>query len=238
MGIFVIMAFTMLMDLFCLLYRKFNLTILFVFFALAQTTFAQPPNCTLSPTVRCNPVGGGSVYLMTSSNGGSTGSADFTFDTMGKYLTGITQSGVTTLKLTVTELAAPCRWQLHANIDNGGVAPNTEWELVTPYSAAGPPHALINLLQLRIRNECNTSLSGTGFVNIANTGANIDIVESPGVSIAPGACTGVNVNRPGSYLTNYGEFSFTVDYRIVFPALVYRPGVYQVTVRYCLTEDI
>ncbi|MBN8703576.1 MAG: hypothetical protein J0M08_10955 [Bacteroidetes bacterium] len=196
--------------------------------------FAQPA-CVVSPTSFCNPVGGGSVYLMSTSS-----NVDLTFDSFGKFVGGITQSGGTVLKLAITEAAAPCRWQLHANVDNGGgLTPVTEWELITPYGAAGPPHPTVDLLDMRIRNQCNTSLSGTSFVDIPNINQTIDIVENPGADVLPGAGTcalNQNVNTEGTYLTDYGQYAFTVDYRVL-PTLTLRPGIYQLTVRYCLTED-
>lgn len=202
-----------------------------IFGTLSLLSTAQPI-CPVSPTANCNPVGGGSVYLMT-----SAANVDMTFDTFGKYLSGITVNGATLLRLIVTEAVPDCRWQLHINIDNGGVAPINQWEQITTYGNPGPPNPTVNLMQVRVRNACNTSLTGTNFVNIANINQTIDVVESPGMNNPPGVgCPGSNVNRPGSYLTNYGEYSFIMDYRVI-PNFSFMPGLYQLTIRYCLTED-
>lgn len=201
------------------------------FLLITNAGFAQPA-CNISPTTNCDPIGSGSVFLMSSAT-----NVDMTFDTFGKYLSGITVNGASLLRLVVTEAVAPCRWQLHVNIDNGGIAPITEWEPLVAYGAVGPPHPTVDLLQVRVRNACNTSLSGNNFVTVPNINTAIDIVDSPGISNASGGCAGINVNSPGSYLTNYGEYSFVLDYRVI-PTFAFRPGIYQLTVRYCLTEDI
>lgn len=198
---------------------------------LSSKSFSQAPNCVVSPTSNCNAVGSGSVYLMSTST-----NLVFTFDTFGKFLSGVTENGGTTLKLVVTEALAPCRWQLHVNIDNGGLAPINEWEQLATYGSPGATNPSVNLLQIRARNECNTSLTGNNFFTVANTGVTTPIIQNPGVTQAAGTCL-PNINGPGSYLTNYAEYHFTMDYRII-PTLNLRPGMYQLNVRYCLTEDI
>jgi len=199
-----------------------------------SSAFAQPA-CTPSPTSNCEDVSSGSVYLMS-----SAANVDFTFDSFGKFVSGITINGATLLRLIVAEVAVPvtpCRWQLHANIDNGGVFAINEWEQITDYGNPGPPYPTVDLMQIRVRNACNTPLIGTGFNTLMNINQTLDIVDSPGFDFGPSGCAGTNVNRPGSYLTNYGEYSFIMDYRIL-PTFAFKPGVYQLNVRFCLSEDL
>lgn len=221
----------------CPLFLRRVILILTILFSL--TKLSAQPACTPSPTFNCEDVTTGSVYLMA-----SAANIDMTFDSFGKFISGITVNGATLLRLTVAEVAAPvtpCRWQLHANIDNSAfLATNTIWEQIYDYGTPGPPYPTIDKMQIRVRNACNTSLTGAGFANILNTTQSIDIVESPGVSNnpgIPGVCPGTNVNRPGSYLTNYGEYAFAIDYRVL-PTTTFMPGIYQLTIRFCLSEDM
>ena len=206
-----------------------------VLFLYSFTSFAQPA-CNASTTLNCNDDGAGTDFLMSTAT-----NQVFTFDSFGMFMGGITRSGATNLKLTITESAMAtddCRWQLHANVDNNGWAFNNEWELLTAYAATGTA-APLDMLQLKVRNECNTPLPGVQvFSSIATTAGTFPIVENAaGTSNEPGTCSGLNVNRPGSYLdiTNYGEYHFAIDYRVI-PVLGMQPGVYEVTVRYCLSE--
>ena len=105
------------------------------------------------------------VMLMLS----STTNVDFTFDTFGKYLGGITENGVSQLKVTVDNSLTnnpDCRWNLVIYIDNSSnpATPSDEWELLSPHTSSGSSPK-INQLQIRVRNRCNTSITGNGFFN-------------------------------------------------------------------------
>ena len=192
-------------------------------------SFGQPPTCAISPTPNCT----GNFFPFPS----PPENHDFTFDTFSKYVNGITYNGATTIKVVVNEIVAgTCRWRLHLMADHNAGAVN-EWELVTPYGAAGSTPD-VDILEVRIRNACNTSLTGNGFVPMQDKGLEIDIITNENLdpNADAGDC-GTNVNGPGSYLTNYGEYSFIIDYRIVPGMNNLRPGNYTLTLRYCLTED-
>jgi hypothetical protein len=189
-------------------------------------------NCNVSLTSNCNPTGAGSQCVIT---GEST--INFTFESFGDFLTGGNVFGASILKMIVGENVAPladCRWRLNVHMDNNGGAP-TAWEQVYAYGANTSPLPDVNILEMRLRNQCNTSLTGSTYATLATTASNIDVVESPGVSNNSGTCSSTNVNRPGSYLNNFGEYSFAIDYRLK-PTLNVQPGIYRLNVRYCITE--
>ncbi len=170
---------------------------------------------------------------------GST-NLDFTYDTFGKYLGGITQNGVTRLKINVSNsvmLNPDCRWNLVVYIENGnGGTPNTEWESVYSQSSSGTPPQ-VDMLQMRINNRCNTSQTGSQFFNVPVTvGQAIMVITNTGITIPAGSCT-TNVNGPGNATTNYDEYTFDIDYRLQ-PGVGLRSGVYQLRVKFVLTEAI
>jgi hypothetical protein len=165
---------------------------------------------------------------------------DFSYDTFGKYLAGQTQNGVTKLKVTVSNDInnnPSCRWNLVLYVENGSVTTaNTDWEQLQSQSTSGT-NPKIEMLQLRVRNNCNTSLTGNQFFNVPLiSGTPILIISNTGITIPAGSCI-TNVNGPGNPISNYNEFTFDIDYRIV-PTVGVKSGTYQVKLRYLLTEDI
>lgn len=189
-------------------------------------------NCNVSLTSNCNPTGAGSQCVITGEP-----TINFTFESFGDFLTGGNVFGASILKMIVGENVAPladCRWRLNVHMDNNGGLP-TEWEQVYAYGTNTAPFPNVNILEMRLRNQCNTSLTGSNYATLATTANNIDVVESPGVSNNSGTCSATNVNRPGSYLNNFGEYSFAIDYRIQ-PTLNIQPGIYRLNVKFCITE--
>lgn len=174
------------------------------------------------------------VRLSVSSNA----NVDFSFDTFGEYMAGITQNGSTKLKVAVSNSLnnnPSCRWNLVILVENASAttAP-TEWEQLQSNSTSGTAPQ-IDMLQLRIRNNCNTSLTGNQFFNVPiTTGTPIIVISNNGITTPAGSCT-TNVNGPGNSITNYNEYSFDIDYRIV-PTNGVRSGVFQLKVKYLLTE--
>ncbi|MBP9186352.1 MAG: hypothetical protein KBE91_03070 [Bacteroidia bacterium] len=163
---------------------------------------------------------------------------DFSFDTFGEYLGGITQNGSTKLKVAVSNSLnnnPACRWSLVIYVENASVAtPPTEWEQLQSSSTSGATPK-IEMLQLRIRNNCNTSQTGNQFFNVpATTGTPIIVISNNGITTPAGSCT-TNVNGPGNATANYNEFNFDVDYRIL-PTAGVRSGIFQLKVKYLLTE--
>lgn len=163
------------------------------------------------------------------------GNLDFTFDNFSKYNGGVTFSGATLLRLKVLANDASCKWVLRMYIDNnGGGTPMNEWETSFPYSVSGLKPTL-DLIQVKVYNGCNTPISSGIYQNFAaSNGAPIDIINDATLNVA-GSCI-TNVNGAGSYLTNYNEYSFTIDYRIV-PGLTYAAGMYTLNIHFCLVEE-
>ncbi len=177
-----------------------------------------------------------SVSMPTVSN------VDFTFDTFAKYIGGITQNGATLIRVNVSNsinFDPDCRWRLSVIVDNNPLAgtPPNEWETLTNYTSSGTPPQ-IDALEIRIRNACNTPLTGAAFVNLLSNHADaFDIIDfNGGVTIPAGSCI-TNVNGPGSYLTNYNEYNFTIDYRIT-PGLSLRSGIYQISLKFLIIEEL
>lgn len=165
---------------------------------------------------------------------------DFTYDTFGKYLGGITQNGVTRLRINVSNNITnnpDCRWNLVVYIENGGSGtPNDEWESVYSQSLSGNPPKL-DVLQMRITNQCGTSQTGNQFFDVPiAVGTPIMVITNTGVTIPAGSCV-TNVNGPGNSSTNYDEYNFDIDYRIQ-PGVGLKSGIYQLKIRYVLAEAI
>jgi len=203
--------------------RKFLLIIFTLL--LVDDCFAQPM-CQASPTANCM-----GSFIPTPS---MPENHDFVFDDFKKFLNGITYSAATTLKLNIAGPA--CRWKLHIYIDNIGSVNPDEWILNNAYGAGTAPIPDLDILDIRITNECNTPIP-VGFNSIPDRTQMIAVIDN---NFAPDANAGdcnTNVNGQGDFLSNYREFHFKIDYKVT-PGLNTRPGNYQVVVRYCLTEDI
>jgi hypothetical protein len=167
---------------------------------------------------------------------------DFTFDSFAKYIGGITQNGASIIRVNVSNsvtLDPDCRWSLSVIVDNNPLSgtPANEWESLVNYTTSGNAPQ-IDMLEIRIRNACNTSLTGGGFVNLLNNhGDFFNIIDfNGGVTIPAGSCI-TNVNGPGSYLSNYNEYNFTIDYRIT-PGLNLRSGIYQLSIKFLIIEEL
>lgn len=175
---------------------------------------------------------------------------EFFFDSFSKYRGGITLNGSTILKLKVaastSSLATgPCQWKLVMIVSNGSSTatptPLSEWETLTTYGAGSTvAKPSIDFLQVRVSNGCNTpKLSGQWQQFQPADGDMIEIINPTSVVVPPGAgagCSGGETNGAGTYLgSDYNEFSFTVDYRIV-PNVGLTPGRYELFIKFCLVE--
>lgn len=168
----------------------------------------------------------------------SAGNVDFTFDSFSKFNGGITMSGSTFLRLRVLPNNPTCKWILRMYIDNnpGGGTPVNEWETLNTYGTSGITPAL-DLIEVKVYNSCNTPInSGVYQTFVPVNGSSIDIINDV-LAINPAGSCITNVNGAGTYLTNYSEYNFTIDYRIT-PGLNFIPGMYQVSIKFCLVEDV
>jgi len=172
----------------------------------------------------------GSQFLMS-----TPGNVDFVFDEMREYVTGITLSGKTMLRLDVREdIAGACKWKLIMYIDNNMHLPDFEWEPLVTYGTTGANPEL-GLIEVKVYNGCGTPLQ-SGVYQVFNN-IQYDVIEiiPDGPRIIPAPCDGSQVNGPGSYVTDYNEFNFTIDYRIK-PGYLLRSGAYQIKIHFCLVE--
>lgn len=211
----------------CIIICFFGVCLLF------KTTYSQPP-CTNPVTSNCSDaVSGSSRFYMSTS-----GNIDFAFTDMKKYISGITYSGATQLRLKIDEInPGSCRWRLLMYVDNNNVLPPNHWEVLNTYGSVGSIPEL-DLIQVKVYNGCGTPLN-SGVYQIFAGNNQYDILEIipplPNTNPA-GTCDGSTpTNGPGSFLTHYNEYNFTVDYRIV-PGFNHRPGTYQLNIRFCLVE--
>jgi hypothetical protein len=170
---------------------------------------------------------------------------DFVFDSFREYEGGIDQYGSTILKLKVSNNPALiCKWKLYVVISNNlwGVA--TDWNTRATYgsgSAANNPP--LDLLKLRITNNCNTpdqTIWNTWktfgvFPASAVSGDLIYIIDDPIDLNLPGSCSGIQVNSAGSYLTDYSEYTFNIDYSIK-PGFSFIPGFYDLKLTFYIAE--
>lgn len=211
-----------------MLKKNTHLLNLILLLLLHGTASAQ---CGPPPASNCQGVPNSSMLLS------GNGNIDLSFDSFQDYINGITVSGATMLRLTVKANNASCKWKLRVYVDNNPSAPTPvdEWESINSYTTAGSV-PLIDLLEVKIYNGCNTPLNSGIYQRFAPVnGSYIDIIND--IALTPaGSCTG-NVNGAGSYLTNYKEFSFTIDYRMK-PGIGYKAGAYQLSLRFCLVEDV
>lgn len=164
---------------------------------------------------------------------------DFVFDKFSQYTGGIIMSGSTELHVRVDALTAACKWSLKMTVDNnvGATMPAaTDWYKAITYGlgTVGTTPQL-DLIEVKVYNGCNTPIASGSYQNfVAATGSSIDIIND--VVMNPAGTCALNVNGPGSYLTNYNEYTFNIDYRIV-PGFNFAPGLYQLKINFCLVEN-
>lgn len=167
-----------------------------------------------------------------------------TFNDFTKYNTGITLRSVARLRVRVENkdpIDLDCSWKLRMFIENNSGAGTDidKWEEISLYGNGNANQPLISDLEIRVTNNCGTPLD-TGFRSFTDVNDVLNIIEEmiPQVIVPAGSCTSSgtkNVNGPGSYLTNYDEYSFTVDLRFK-PEFKFNPGVYKLNIRFRLEE--
>ena len=171
---------------------------------------------------------------------GST-NATVTFDDFSKYNGGVTINNALTLRVTVDHQAVPdpdCSWFLNMEVFNnpGAGTPADEWEELLQYGSGSSNNPSLDILEIRVRNSCATSPINGTFQTFSNNGDITDIIQSMLPVTPAGSCT-TNVNGPGNYNANYDEYTFTIDIRVQ-PALSFNPGIYEMSVRFHLEENL
>lgn len=169
------------------------------------------------------------------------------FDSFGEYKGGITLNGSSIIRLKVAQWVippplGPCQWKLSMIVSNNGWAVPSDFETVVPYGGAGAGVTpALDLLEFRVNNVCNTPINSSLWQRFAPlTGSSVDLINNVIlVPSTPGICN-FQTNGEGSYLTNYNEYSFIIDYRLVpYDPLLgfkYRPGRYELHIKFCLQE--
>ncbi|HNQ13564.1 MAG TPA: hypothetical protein PKM16_10190 [Bacteroidia bacterium] len=209
---------------------QIGLTALLMFLLHASVSTAQ--TCGAPITANCNPYPDNEMLI-------ASNNTEFIFDSFTDYLGGITLSGSTTLRLKVDSGNVNCKWKLAMIIDNnpGGGTPATDWETLNTYGSSGTVPTL-DAIEVKVYNGCNTPINNNVYQTFfpALNGSNIDIINDVMLNTASTPCVpGVQVNSLGSYITNYNEFTFQIDYRVK-PGFVFNPGIYALKISFCLVE--
>ncbi len=167
--------------------------------------------------------------------------ASLTFDSFTDYQGGVTINSVATIRVRVEDQAIPdpdCRWFLYMEVYNnpGSGTPANEWETLFQYGAGTAPAPDIDILQIRVRNACQTSPLDGVFQTFTNDGDILEIIADL-LPLTPAGSCATNVNGPGDYLTNYDEFTFNIDIRVA-PGYLFSPGIYELGVKFHLEEQM
>jgi len=191
---------------------------------------AQCPGLSPGTHTLCDP-------LLSSISLAHSGNIDFSFDQFNEINGGITQSGSTQIRVKAkNNPTSACQWKLVMYVNNfSGTTTPTDWSKQQNYglSASGAIPKL-DLIEIRVDNFCHTPFNSGQWQRFAAlNGASIDIINSS--SLVPSGACSAQVNGDGDYLTNFGEFNFTVDYRII-PGVSKTPGVYTIKLTFCLSE--
>lgn len=160
---------------------------------------------------------------------------DFSFEQFNQYKGGIAFNGSSILKIKAQDNPGlTCKWKLIMIVQTMA-AGGTEWETTVPYSNISGIKPPLDLLEIRVSNQCGTPIKNMQFQHFDNANYAVLEIIDDNVLNTPGGCNGKQVNAAGSYLTNYGEYVFNIDYRIK-PNTIFTPGRYQISVKFCLTE--
>lgn len=152
----------------------------------------------------------------------------FDFNTVQKYLVGITQINVCELNID----AVGTQWDLYVGATTAVAG---EWDVSSYYSANGTIPTT-DMVELRFRNMAQTA-QVPGFFNLQDISSPTYIIGSaisPDVAVN---CPGVGTNSPGTYVANPQCYRFNVDMKIT-PGLGNRAGLYSLRIDYVLVQDL
>lgn len=182
-----------------------------------------------------------SVQLMLENEGNNM----FVFDDFSSYEAGVARTTIARLKVKVDDKAISdglCSWNLGLTVDNNGSA-SDEWEELNLYSNGLGQNPLLNILEIRAINDCQTSNQLSDFVPLEDVPNIMEIIEPVIINTVlttdinhAGSCV-KNVNGPGDYINNYHEFTFKIEVRIK-PGMSYNPGRFALTLNFRLEENI
>lgn len=161
----------------------------------------------------------------------SSPAIEFTFNTVGKYINGITIPNALTLNID----ADLTQWDLYVGATT--VTPG-EWDVTTHYSASGDEPA-VDLMEVRLRNSANTS-AVSGFFPLTDMASPTYIIGTNSAPDAAVDCTDMpptGTNVAGDYLSEPECYKFNIDLRIV-PGLSHRAGLYSLRIDFILVQDL
>lgn len=172
------------------------------------------------------------------------GNSMFIFDSFSSYQGGVPRTTVARLKVRVLDKETPdtlCSWNLTIDLDNNG-APSNQWEELHLYGDGSGQNPLLDIVEIRVTNDCLTSNDLSNFVSLNDIDDILDIIEpiigvlEESDVIPAGSCT-KNVNGAGDYISNYSEYTFKIELRIN-PGMSYNPGKFALTFNFRLEENI
>jgi hypothetical protein len=157
---------------------------------------------------------------------------DFTFNSIEKYINGITIPHA--LELNVNAIGS--EWDLYIGATTTAAG---SFNVVNTYSNTGISPPPVSLVQARIYNSNNTPVSGSGFIPLTDIATPVYIIGSNANdgTVNCGDPVPTGTNAPGSYLTDPECYKFKVDIKLV-PGMNYRPGLYTLRIDFIIIEDL
>lgn len=151
------------------------------------------------------------------------------FNSIEKYKNGIVIPNFLNLKVE----AIGTEWDLYV-----GTSTITEGTFDTNYSygSSGNPSIPVSILQARVTNASNTSLTGNSFFNLSDISNPVHIIGSA-VADPTVNCGGAGTNAPGSYTSQPQCYTFRVDLKAI-PGFDYRAGSYSARIDFILIQDL
>jgi hypothetical protein len=157
---------------------------------------------------------------------------DFTFNSIQKYINGITVAHA--LELNINAIGS--EWDLYIGATTTAAG---SFNVINSYSNTGTTPPPVSLIQARIYDSNNTPISGSGFFPLTDIATPTYIIGSSSndAAVNCGDAVPTGTNTPGSYLTDPECYKFKVDLKLV-PGLTYRPGLYTLRIDFIIIEDL
>jgi hypothetical protein len=151
----------------------------------------------------------------------------FDFNTVQKFITGITAMNVCQLNIN----AVGTQWDLYVGATTTVAG---QWDVNSVYAPVGTVPT-IDIVQLQFRNASSTSQVPSFFpIQDILTPTYIIGSAAPDAAIA---CPATGTNQAGNYLSSPGCHKFSVDLKII-PGLGLQPGSYSIRIDYVLVQDL
>lgn len=157
---------------------------------------------------------------------------DFTFNTIDKYINGITVAHA--LDLNINAIGG--EWDLYIGATTTAAG---SFNVVSSYSSTGITPPPVSLIQARVYNSNNTPVSGAGFFPLTDIATPVYIIGSNAndPTVNCGDAVPVGTNAPGDYMADPECYKMRVDLKLV-PGLNYRPGLYTLRIDFVIIADL